>query len=333
MMSAAAVDPLTRLAIVHGTDKFGPHFYTPHYHALLSQFRALPVRLLEIGVGGYGYSSQGGRSLAMWADYLPHARIVGIDVEPKSLRLDPRITILQGSQDDPAFLIKVCNEHGPFHVVIDDGSHIPRHMIASFEVLFPRMLDGGLYFLEDTQTAFMPSFEGEAATGGQLYAWAGDILRGLNHVENAVSAPHTPVPQRSRQIRSFHAWHNLFVFEKGDNNEPSNFDARLGNAAYFQQAASVMEAVLAETPTPVGVAGFAALLRVTGAKDRAAAVVEHALRTWPNDASLLLSAAGLAKELGRRQDALGYLQRAAASEPGDARITAELMELRRGRVS
>jgi hypothetical protein len=26
------VDPLTRLAIKHGTDKWGPHFYTPVYH-------------------------------------------------------------------------------------------------------------------------------------------------------------------------------------------------------------------------------------------------------------------------------------------------------------
>ena len=34
------IDPLTRLAIRHGTDKWGPHFYTPIYHELLAPLRA-----------------------------------------------------------------------------------------------------------------------------------------------------------------------------------------------------------------------------------------------------------------------------------------------------
>lgn len=78
--SPTEIDPLTRLAIRHGTDKWGPHFYTPIYHRLLAPFRNGPVQFLEIGVGGYEYRKVGGASLATWAEYFPNGRIVGIDI-------------------------------------------------------------------------------------------------------------------------------------------------------------------------------------------------------------------------------------------------------------
>src|ERR1700754_3628667 len=84
------IDPLTRLAIRHGTDKWGAHFYTPVYHQLFAHLRDKPVRLLEIGIGGYQFAKLGGASLAMWADYFPSGRILGIDVFKKNLDLDPR---------------------------------------------------------------------------------------------------------------------------------------------------------------------------------------------------------------------------------------------------
>jgi hypothetical protein len=73
-LSSDDIDPLTLLAIRHGTDKWGPHFYTPIYHAVFAHLRDRPVRLLEIGVGGYKLRDVGGASLAMWADYFPHGR-------------------------------------------------------------------------------------------------------------------------------------------------------------------------------------------------------------------------------------------------------------------
>ena len=35
----------------------------------------------------------------MWAEYFPNGRILAIDIAEKTLSLDPRITVLQGSQD------------------------------------------------------------------------------------------------------------------------------------------------------------------------------------------------------------------------------------------
>ena len=74
------IDPLTRLAIKHGTDKWGPRFYSPLYHKLFSQLRDRPIRLLEIGVGGEELKTVGGASLAMWADYFSSGQITGIDL-------------------------------------------------------------------------------------------------------------------------------------------------------------------------------------------------------------------------------------------------------------
>src|SRR5580704_7291010 len=104
------LDPLTRLALKHGTDKWGLHFYTRLYHRLFSGLRDKPIRLLEIGVGGYALETSGGCSLAMWADYFPSGQITGIDIVAKRLALDSRIKLFQGSQDDPYFLKTVCNE-------------------------------------------------------------------------------------------------------------------------------------------------------------------------------------------------------------------------------
>ena len=65
------VDPLTRLAIKHGTDKWGAHFYTPLYHSLFLPLRNRAIRLLEIGVGGSEFQTIGGASLAMGRNISP----------------------------------------------------------------------------------------------------------------------------------------------------------------------------------------------------------------------------------------------------------------------
>ena len=82
-MTHGSIDPLTRLAIKYGTDKWGLHFYTPLYHDLFCKVRDQPIRLLEIGVGGYEFKTVGGASLAMWADYLSNGQITGIDIAEK----------------------------------------------------------------------------------------------------------------------------------------------------------------------------------------------------------------------------------------------------------
>jgi len=78
-------DPLTRAAILAGTDKFGYHDYTPNYFKMFAHLRDAPIKVLEIGVGGYADDDRGGQSLEVWRDFFPNAEITGIDIQKKTM--------------------------------------------------------------------------------------------------------------------------------------------------------------------------------------------------------------------------------------------------------
>ena len=130
--------------------------YIPVYETALGKLRDRPLRFLEIGV------DRGG-SLAAWSRYFgPDATIVGIDINPWCARFDDpanRRHVRIGGQQDPGFLDSVVREFGPFDVILDDGSHRPAHMNASFRHLFDRGLaPGGLYMAEDLHTNYWHGF-------------------------------------------------------------------------------------------------------------------------------------------------------------------------------
>lgn len=121
--------------------------YLRVYDSALREFRSRPIRMLEIGV------ARGG-SLQMWRRYLHRESvIVGIDIDPTTKRFeDPSqgLHVRIGSQQDTSFLYSVVNEHGPFDVILDDGSHMASHMVSTFRYLFPNGLaSSGLYMVED----------------------------------------------------------------------------------------------------------------------------------------------------------------------------------------
>lgn len=142
---------LTKLAIKYGTDKWGSHYYTQHYHMFFQHLRDQPIKFLEIGVGGYDDPNKGGESLRMWKEYFPKAEIYAIDIQDKSPLQEERIKIFKGSQVDDVFLDKVCKEVGEFDVIVDDGSHMNEHIIKTFQILFPKLKKNGIYAIEDLQ--------------------------------------------------------------------------------------------------------------------------------------------------------------------------------------
>ncbi|MBW7056361.1 hypothetical protein KY389_06580 [Paracoccus bogoriensis] len=110
----------------------------PVHHALLEDRRDRPLEMLERGISGYESPDADSESLAMWRDDLPQAHIVGLDIAPKQLDLGPRVTMIQGSQIDPAAIAHLIAEHGPFDV-LDDGSHHNAHLWQSLILLFPAL--------------------------------------------------------------------------------------------------------------------------------------------------------------------------------------------------
>jgi hypothetical protein len=320
------LDALTRLAIKHGTDKWGPHFYTPLYHQLFCHLRERPIRLLEIGVGGYDLKTSGGASLAMWADYFPNGQITGIDILEKRLALDPRVKLFRGSQDDPTFLKMVCDQRGPFDIIIDDGSHIPKHVAISFHILFPALNDGGIYLIEDAQTAFWPSFGGSPQHGAETMSLARTVIECLNHAEIAIADRSHLFPPFANKIKSLRAFHNVFVIDKGDNSEPSNFALDLHNP-HVARAMETIERQLQSAPTANGLANLSDLHLRGGNLGRAKQIADDALARWPMNAALLMAGYGVATRQNDMAARLNYLERMLQLEPDNLVIKQELNSL------
>lgn len=161
LVAPVLLGDLTRLGRWFGTDKAGPkHPYTQHYERHLRHLRRRPVRLLEIGIGGYGGGLHaGGGSLRMWRSWMPKAQIVGVDLAPRDFR-ERRIRTFTGDQTDRVFLEQLIRDQGPFDVMIDDGSHVNEHVRATFRILWPLLPPGGIYVIEDLATAYDPVFGG-----------------------------------------------------------------------------------------------------------------------------------------------------------------------------
>lgn len=153
---------LDDLAYQHGSDKgpqttgpLTPKGYTPVYYQLLKGNTRRALNVLEIGVAE-------GASLRMWADYLPSATVHGVDLSDRTdgLAGHPRVRLHVGNQADPRFLEDVAVEHGPFDFVVDDGGHHMTQHRVSFETLFPHVVVGGWYAIEDLHTSYDPKYGG-----------------------------------------------------------------------------------------------------------------------------------------------------------------------------
>jgi hypothetical protein len=209
---------LSELALKHGTDKWGHHWYTDKYEKILAHLKNKAIKLLEIGVGGYEYPDRGGQSLKMWKEFFPKAQIFGLDYFDKSKLQEDRIKIFKGSQSDEAILNQIKNYCKELHVIIDDGSHKCFDQITSFKNLFPWMDANGIYIIEDTETSYWRDYGGNDK-------WLADPLTcvnyfkaltdALNHktIAGDVMAP----PHFIDMIESITFYRNIIVIQKGVN--------------------------------------------------------------------------------------------------------------------
>jgi hypothetical protein len=217
---------LDMLALLNASDKNTVHRYTQHYARHFAPYRKKAVRVLEIGIGGFedekGYSDPalGGASLRMWRTYFHRGQIYGIDIFDKRAHDEGRIKTFQGSQADTEFLASVVEQAGPLDIVIDDGSHRCDHVITSFEFLFPRMSECGVYAVEDVQTSYWESYGGsdsEPDRPDTIMGYFKGLVHGVNYEERP--SRHANAAHFDRNIVGISFYHNLIVVEKGPNNE------------------------------------------------------------------------------------------------------------------
>ena len=143
---------LTEIGEQYGTDKvdkyhtFEGETYTDIYFEYLHHLQDKEFTFLEIGV-------RDGKSIKMWADFFPKAKIVGVDIDPSCKQFETnQIDIHIGSQEDEAFLNSLVEKYGSFQVVLDDGSHINSMTLKSFTVLQQHTTD--FYIIEDLRNSY-----------------------------------------------------------------------------------------------------------------------------------------------------------------------------------
>lgn len=187
----------------------------PIYDRHFAAYRGEAITLLEIGV-------ESGGSLELWRKYFgAKARIVGVDIEPKSKAAEsPNTFVRIGSQGDPAFLEAVAAEFGPFDLVIDDGSHVFTHQIQTFRSLYPHLRSGGLYCCEDLCTSY---WEDEFGGGVRKPGTAIEFLKELIDEQNAwfsrdgvQDEPDSLTPT----LYGIHFYPTLVIVEKRDSPQP-----------------------------------------------------------------------------------------------------------------
>ena len=182
--------------------------YFPIYERHFGWYRNKSLTFLEIGV------FKGG-SLGMWQRYLgPLARIVGIDIDPQcKMHEAPGIFARIGDQSDEGFLRAVISEFGVPDVVLDDGSHQMRHIVASFNFFYPRMPKNGVYVVEDLHTSYWEEYGGGATNPGSFINLAKGLVDRLNadHSRGAIKPDFI-----TRQTYGISFYDSVVAFEKGE---------------------------------------------------------------------------------------------------------------------
>jgi hypothetical protein len=184
------------------------------YENYLKEFRFKKNKILEIG-----FTKD---SLGMFREYFPNSFIVGLDIIDKKVNLS-NVQTYVGSQTDIQILSKIIKTYKNFDIIIDDGSHMNYDVKFTFNHLFDYLKYNGLYFIEDLQTSYIPS-------------WGGDSLRMnnkntiMNFIRSLADSIHyqeidNPFYVRKKfdgQIGYVHIYKNIAVIKKEKNFYESN---------------------------------------------------------------------------------------------------------------
>lgn len=129
--------------------------YFEIYEKYFDKFIGQNINILEIGV------SHGG-SLQMWKKYFgKNITIYAIDINPECKKFeDDNTKIFIGSQSDKSFIKKVASSIPEMDIIIDDGGHSMEQQKVSFENLFVKVKENGIYLVEDTHTSYWKKFYG-----------------------------------------------------------------------------------------------------------------------------------------------------------------------------
>jgi SAM-dependent methyltransferase len=181
--------------------------YFPIYERHFKDFVYKPLTFIEIGCGLGG-------SLQMWKRYFgPHARVIGIDIDPECKKFEEdQIEVHIGQQQDVQFLQSLIDEVGTPDIILDDGSHLMSHIVASFRFLYPKVAKNGIYMVEDLHTAYWDEYEGGLCKPSTFIEACKTLIDELNADHSRGALPPTEFTQTTL---SMHFYDSVAVFERG----------------------------------------------------------------------------------------------------------------------
>jgi len=133
-----------KYGIESGSDKITHHGYHRFYPSYL---KPNIKKILEIGIENM-------YSVTIWKKMYPSAFIYGFDINFDYV--SDNIRIIRGDQSNTNDIDNLVNIIGnDVDFILDDGSHVPEHQIYSFIKLFPQLINGGVYIIEDIETSYL----------------------------------------------------------------------------------------------------------------------------------------------------------------------------------
>jgi hypothetical protein len=187
--------------------------YFDDYEVHFAPFRGTAVRILEIGVDWGG-------SLELWQSYFGKDAIIhGLDINPETASNAPSATTMHiGSQADHSLLASIASEHGPFDIVIDDGSHEVTHQLETFMNLYPTMSDHGVYVCEDAFSSYWSEYGGGYRKEGTFMEYVKDRIDDL-YAFWTYDADSEPT-EFTRSTAGIHVYSGTVVFKRRPMSEP-----------------------------------------------------------------------------------------------------------------
>lgn len=121
--------------------------YEPHFEPIKNN----QLNIVELGV-------LDGKSTKIFSTYFTNARILALDLELRSIDFTqyPNVIYAKCDQNDQKELADMCTAtfSSGVNLIIDDAAHIGLYSLNSFFALFPLLMPGGIYVLEDWGTGY-----------------------------------------------------------------------------------------------------------------------------------------------------------------------------------
>jgi hypothetical protein len=172
----------------------------------------------------------------MWNDYFHgNATIYAVDINPECKKFENDYTkVLIGSQEDKKFLQQLYQELPPLDILIDDGGHSMKQQIMTFEQLYDKVKEDGVYLIEDLHTSYLKFYGGGYRKSKTFIEYSKNFIDKLHswHTKKI------PVDSFVKSTHSLHFYDSILVLEKRKMSAPS--DVKAGLPAILDENAALL---------------------------------------------------------------------------------------------